>query len=175
MITNFKAKSLDDLKGRKVRITPSAASIDYNRILGTSPQSIPLTNVYDAFANKQVDAVETQFDGMEVLGLHNRAETLIVSSHTFLPAVVVVSLRTWRKLNDEQKTIVSSLAQDLQGQLLSRQLERDTAAFDAMKDSVEVVYVEPAYYEDIVAEWDMIWEPKIPILKDVRAEAKEFE
>lgn len=174
VMTNFPAKSLADLKGRRVRITPSPASVDYNRILDTAPQAIPLTNVYDAFSNKQVDAVETQLDGMYTLGLHNRADTLLMSNHTLAPSVVVVSLKTWRKLNEENKAIVASAAKELGSRLLSQQLKRDQAAYDGMKNSVTVVDVDPSYYVDIEKQWDEIWAPRIPFLKQMRAEANEF-
>ncbi|MCG8492867.1 MAG: TRAP transporter substrate-binding protein, partial [Sneathiellales bacterium] len=133
VMANFDAGSPADLAGKRVRITPSPAILEFNKIIGSAPVPIPLPGVYDAFANGQVDAMETNLDIMRVLKVEDHAETLLISNQGMFPAAVVVSMRTWKGLSENDQSQLAKLVQDYAQGVITATLEvekKSRAHFD---------------------------------------------
>ena len=62
IVSRDPVNSPDDLKGKKIRITPFEPIKDFYNLLGTAPTPMPLPAVYDALANGQVDAIDMDLE-----------------------------------------------------------------------------------------------------------------
>lgn len=173
VMANFDAASPADMKGKRVRITPSPAILDFNKIIGSAPIPIPLPGVYDAFANGQVDALETNLDIMRVLKIADHAKTLLISNQGLFPAVVLVSLRRWKTLSPEDQEVIAGLAADFGKGTITSTLEaeeKSMAYFEGL-DGLKIVHVKPDDYVELQKEWDAVWSEKVDGIAEMRAEA----
>ncbi|MDB5510693.1 MAG: twin-arginine translocation signal protein [Enterovirga sp.] len=106
--SKFPMNSLEDLKGKKVRIF-SKGQADFFNALGAEPVSIPLAEIYTALERGTVDAVVTGPESgaglrlWEVLGY--------VTDLQLGPGAgfVVVSRKTWDKLSPEFRKVVEAM------------------------------------------------------------------
>lgn len=164
--------SIEDLKGRKIRVTPFAATRDFNTILGTAPTPMPLPDVYDALSNGQVDAIEMDLELTIKLKYWELAKTVLISNQMMFPMVGIVSGRTWRDLSEaDRATITSLMSQRLDNVLdQTEEVERTFLPMLKEKEGLQVLEVDEGFYGDAVSEWNKIWTPKAPI-EAIRAEA----
>ncbi|MEX0872930.1 MAG: TRAP transporter substrate-binding protein, partial [Aquisalimonadaceae bacterium] len=79
--------SVDDLRGRKVRITPFEPTRDFHNFLGVAATPMPLPAVYDALANGQVDAIEMDVENMVKQKFHSVAPHVVLSRHMMFPMI----------------------------------------------------------------------------------------
>lgn len=166
-------KSIADLKGRKVRVTPFPATRDFNTILGTAPTPMPLPDVYDALSNGQVDAIEMDLELTIKLKYWELAKTVLISNQMMFPMVGIVSGRTWRDLSSEDRALISSLMRKHLDVVLDQteEVERTFLPMLKEKTSLEVLEVDSSFYGDALAEWEKIWLPKAPGIEALRKEA----
>jgi TRAP-type C4-dicarboxylate transport system substrate-binding protein len=172
-ITSFDAKTLQDMKGQKVRITPAPATRDWNIAVGAAPLPIPLPAVYDSFANGQVNAVDLNMGVMQLLKLDQRGKTLLLSNNYMFPGVILVSSRLWRTLSDEDKKIIQENAQELGEKIRQQAVTTEAKAKEALTASgnVKVVEVPASQLAEPTERWEKTWAPKLPQLKELRKEA----
>ncbi len=165
--------SIDDLKGRKIRVTPFPATRDFNAILGTAPTPMPLPDVYDALANGQVDAIEMDLELTVKLKYWELAKSVVISNQMIFPMVGIVSARTWRDLSADERTTVSTLMQQHLDVILDKteEIERTFLPILKEKSSLQVLEVDQAFFGTALAEWEKIWLPQAPAIPALRAEA----
>lgn len=165
--------SIDDLKGRKIRVTPFPATRDFNAILGTAPTPMPLPDVYDALANGQVDAIEMDLELTVKLKYWELAKSVVISNQMMFPMVGIVSARTWRDLSADERTTVSTLMQQHLDVILDKteEIERTFLPILKEKSSLQVLEVDQAFFGTALAEWEKIWLPQAPAIPALRAEA----
>lgn len=166
-------KSIADLKGRKIRVTPFAATRDFNSILGTAPTPMPLPDVYDALSNGQVDAIEMDLELTIKLKYWELAKTVVISNQMMFPMVGIVSGRTWKGMSGDDRKMITSLMQKHLNVVLDKteETERTFLPMLKAKPGLEVLEVSPEFYGDAVAEWDKIWLPKASGIPALRKEA----
>lgn len=164
--------SAADLKGRKIRVTPFAATRDFNTILGTAPTPMPLPDVYDALANGQVDAIEMDLELTIKLKYWELAKTVLISNQMMFPMVGIVSGRTWRDLSAEDRAAITELMGKRLDNVLDQteEVERTFLPMLKEKEGLQVLEVDQSFYGDSVTEWEKIWTPKAPV-EAIRAEA----
>lgn len=161
-----------DLEGRKVRITPSPATRDFNTALGTAPTPMPLPDVYDALSNGQVDAIEMDLELTVKLNYWELSETVMVSNQMMFPCVGIMSGRVWAEMAPEDREIIAGLMTTYLGQILNETaaLEDEMLAELQANPEVNLVMVGEDFYADAIAEWEAIWLEKGPV-EALRAEA----
>jgi TRAP-type C4-dicarboxylate transport system substrate-binding protein len=169
-------KSIADLKGRKVRVTPFPATRDFNTILGTAPTPMPLPDVYDALSNGQVDAIEMDLELTIKLKYWELAKTVLISNQMMFPMVGIVSGRTWRDLSPSDRDLVTRLMRARLDAVLDQTEEIERTFLPKLKEktSLEVLEVGQSFYGDALADWEKIWLPKAPAIPALRAEAKDL-
>ena len=95
--------SLADFKGVKVRCMEDPYILATYQALGASPVAMPFPDVYTGLQTGTVSAAEIPLNTY----IHNKyyevAKNAAVINTNYLMMPVIVSERTWKKLNDEQK------------------------------------------------------------------------
>lgn len=158
-----------DLQGKKLRITPFDPIRDFYSALNTAPTPLPLPAVYDALANRQIDAIDMDFDSILIFRFYERAEHLLISNHMMFPMVGVVSARVWSNLDEADKTQLAGLMKAQLDDVVEtfRLQERDQEAELRALD-ITITEAHRDDFADSVAAWEAIWSEKTSSLDALR-------
>lgn len=164
--------SLDDLKGKKIRITPFAPIRDFYNLLDTAPTPMPLPAVYNALANGQVDAIDMDLELIVKLKYTDHSKTVLLSNHMMFPMVGLVSARIWQGMSTEDRKLIG----DLMGKHLDSTLEdysqlESKWLADLKKTDVVVKPIDVGFFDDAIKEWESIWSRKSNSVDSLKAEA----
>ncbi|WP_226801731.1 TRAP transporter substrate-binding protein [Alkalilimnicola sp. S0819] len=174
--STFEVDSVDDLRGKKVRITPFAPTRDFHNLLGVAATPMPLPAVYDALANGQVDAIEMDVENMVKQKFTDVAPHVILSRHMMFPMVAVVSPRTWAQMSAEEQQTLQRLTREHLVSLLedNARLEKEWSQELREREGVTVVDVGPEFFGDAIEQWYDSWSKKAPALKSLQQEAASY-
>jgi TRAP-type C4-dicarboxylate transport system substrate-binding protein len=158
-----------DLQGKKLRITPFDPIRDFYTALNTAPTPLPLPAVYDALANRQIDAIDMDFDSILIFRFYERAEHLLISNHMMFPMVGVVSARVWRTLDEADQAQLAGLMKAQLDDVVEtfRLQERDQEAELRALD-ITITEADRDAFADSVAAWEAIWSEKTSSLGALR-------
>ncbi len=124
-------KNLDDLKGMRIRVPQSEASVEGFKMLGATPTPMPFGEVYLGLSKNVVAGQENPIS----LVLHNKfyevQKYLSLTNHQLFIQVLTISEKSWKKLSAEQQRILLAAAKEAQV------YQRDLAA----REEVEVLAV----------------------------------
>lgn len=170
MMSRTPVNSPADLQGKKLRITPFDPIRDFYAALNTAPTPLPLPAVYDALANRQIDAIDMDFDSILIFRFYERAEHLLISNHMMFPMVGVVSARVWRNLDAEDQALITELMKTELDQVIEtfRLQERDQEA-ELRALNIIITEADRESFADSVAAWEAIWSEKsqsLGVLRD---------
>ena len=136
---------LEDIAGLKIRVVQSPLYIDLFNTLGANAVPLPFPEVYTALEQKTVDGQENPVSVVLSNKFSEVQKHLTLTRHTYNPQIVVVSKRTWDRLDPEERTLIEGAAAE--AKVHQRQVNRDSEA-KAMQDiraaGVQVVELSPA-------------------------------
>jgi TRAP-type transport system periplasmic protein len=164
--------SLADLKGKKIRIIPSPPFSDFFTVLGMTPTPMPFREIYNALAVGQIDAIDMDFEGTADYKFYDHLSTLLVTNHDMLSSVALVSAKVWSSLTRDDQDLIRSITQshlEMMKKVIIAQ-EKDFLA-QLRRSPLKIIEVDASSFAPAVAEWDKIWLPKAPILKEMRETA----
>lgn len=102
-------KSVEDIKGLKIRTNQNPMYIKAFEILGGNPVPMPLSELYTALETKTVDAQEHPIGILYSVKLYEVQKYLSLTNHGYTPLLVVMNKDKFDKLSPElQKAIVES-------------------------------------------------------------------
>jgi len=172
ILTRGEVKTVDDLKGQKLRITPFDPILDFYNLVGAAPTPMPLPAVYDALANGQVDAIDMDVELINVLKYYEHADTLLISNHMMFPMVGLVSARVFAGLSDDDKAMISELMAKHVDSTLDAYVAKSPAWTDSLNGvGINVMTVDAEFFGPVMEDWEAIWAAKSPSLPDLRAAA----
>lgn len=172
ILTRGEVKSVEDLKGQKLRITPFDPILDFYNLVGAAPTPMPLPAVYDALANGQVDAIDMDVELINVLKYYEHADTLLISNHMMFPMVGLVSARVYAGLSDDDKTMISELMAKHVDSTLDSYVAKSPAWTESLNGvGINVMTVDAEFFGPVMGEWEAIWAAKAPSLPALRAAA----
>lgn len=172
ILTAGEVKAVGDLSGKKIRTIPLAPELDFWRMLGSAPTPMPLPAVYDAFANRQIDGMQIDFEGTWNTKYYTNAATMIASNHMMFPMIAVASARKWAKFSKEEADLIASVMKAQIDQLVASYARID-ADYLAKIRTTKVSIVEAArpFFGPAIDTWYSEWRNKAPILKKLEQEA----
>lgn len=103
---NTPIKSPADLKGKKMRIQSSKVLEEQMRALGSLPQQMAFSEVYQALQTGVVDGTENPISNLYTQKMHEVQKYLTLTDHGYLGYAVIVNKKFW-----------DSLPGDIRGQL----------------------------------------------------------
>jgi len=169
IVSRDAVQSIDDLRGRKLRITPLDPIRDFYALLGAAPIPLPIGSVYDALANGQIDAIDMDLENTWKQKYYDLSETVILSNHMMFPMVGLVSGVRWRTLDPELRTIVTELMTQHFESIAASYIEAEIQYAAELRDAgVEVRDVGPEFFGAALDEWEETWREKAPVLVSLR-------
>jgi tripartite ATP-independent transporter DctP family solute receptor len=126
-------KTLEDLKGMKIRVQESALMMGMIEALGANPTPMPYGEVYSSLQTGVVDAAENNWPSYESTGHYEVAKYFVLDEHTRVPELQIVAESVWTSLSKEDQAIIKAAA--LESALYERKLwaEREKISEDKVR------------------------------------------
>ncbi|MBR0794462.1 TRAP transporter substrate-binding protein [Bradyrhizobium jicamae] len=103
-------RSLDDLKGMRLRVQQSEQMSDMIRALGAVPVELAYGQVLAGLANGLIDGAENNWPSFVTTDHYKYAGYYSLTRHTVSPEVLVMSLKAWNSLSPEDQAIFREAA-----------------------------------------------------------------
>ncbi|MFP3125774.1 TRAP transporter substrate-binding protein [Ectobacillus funiculus] len=105
-------KSVEDLKGQKIRVQQSKINIDFMEALGANATPMPYGEVFSALQTGIIDGAENNLPSLDSANHYQEAKNLILDHHQRIPEVLLISKAAWDKLSKEDQKIIKQAAVD---------------------------------------------------------------
>ena len=119
-------KTVEDLKGLKIRVGQTAIMMDTIRALGASPTPISYAELYSALQSGVVDGAENPITAYLNNKFYEVAKYYTLDGHVFSPSIIVMSEATAKKLSPEDLKLVTEAAVEA-GQRVRKSVEKREA------------------------------------------------
>ena len=113
-VTNSKRPlaKLEDFSGLKLRVLQSPLFIDTFTALGANPVPMPFPEVYTALEQKVVDGQENPITVIVDSKFQEVQKYLSLTRHIYNPQAVIMSKKSWDKLNAAEQKIIQDAARE---------------------------------------------------------------
>ncbi|POF27857.1 TRAP transporter substrate-binding protein [Roseibium marinum] len=133
-------KSIEDLKGMKVRVMQSDIFVDMMSALGANATPMPYGEVYSSIQTGVIDGAENNWPSYESSGHYEVAGYYTLDEHLIVPEVLVMSKKSWDKLSAEDQAAVRQAAKDSVPVMRAMWQAREKASEEKVRASgVEVI------------------------------------
>jgi len=105
-------RMLGDLEGMRIRVQQSALMVDMIRALGAVPIELPYGQVETGLTAHIIDGAENNWPSYVTTNHYKAAPFYTLTEHTMSPEVLLMSLRAWQSLSDEDKMIFRAAARE---------------------------------------------------------------
>lgn len=158
MISRKPIKTLDDLKGKKIRALGLMNKA--MKMLGATPVAMPLPEVYEALERGTIDTVTgLPYHLVMAFKLQEAAKNLINPGlGCYASGGYFMNLNTWNKLPDDIKTIINKLNQEFPDVAIKMQAELHKKTTDTLLKAKCNIYSLPA---NEIAKWKAVLIPAI--------------
>ncbi|HWQ60690.1 MAG TPA: DctP family TRAP transporter solute-binding subunit [Negativicutes bacterium] len=125
-LTNSKreVKTIDEIKGLKIRTMESKVHVDTWKTLGANPVPMAFTQIYSALEQGVVDGQENPYGNVTAQKYYEVQKYLTNTGHVYNASPFLVSKKFWDTLSDKEKEIVKKAAneaRDYQRQLSDKE------------------------------------------------------
>lgn len=147
LLTNNRreVRSLDDIRGLKIRVQQNPLLVDMWAALGANPTPMAVTELYTALETGAVDGQETTAPFILGSKYHEVQDYVSVTRHNYNPQIVLIGKPFWDRLNADEQQLIIDVARETAVE--QRQISRDAqeTALDAIRaDGNTVTEIDPA-------------------------------
>jgi len=103
-------KSLEDLRGAKIRVSEAPLLMDIFKALGASPTPLPYGEIYTALQLGTIDGIEMDLSAIYVERDYEQAKYVTLTSHYPWPMVPIMNLELFNSLSEEDRDIIAEAA-----------------------------------------------------------------
>jgi tripartite ATP-independent transporter DctP family solute receptor len=150
-------KSIEDLKGLKIRMMGNPVFVDTMNSLGGNGVAMGFDQLINAMQTGVVDGAENNYPSY-ASGQHYRyAKYFSQTEHLMIPEILVFSKRVWNTLSKEDQDLIMKTAKEAQQEQRKLWYEMEEKSIKEMKDAgVEIVQVaDKKKFQDAVKPvWD---------------------
>jgi tripartite ATP-independent transporter DctP family solute receptor len=135
-------KSVEDLKGLKIRMMGNPVFVDTMNSLGGNGVSMGFDQLISAMQTGVVDGAENNYPTY-ASGQHYRyAKYFSLTEHLMIPEILVFSKRVWNTLSKDDQALIMKLAKEAQQEQRKLWYEMEEKSLKEMKEAgVEIVPV----------------------------------
>jgi tripartite ATP-independent transporter DctP family solute receptor len=103
-------RSIADIRALRIRVQQSELMSDMVKALGGEPIELPYGQVLTGLATKLIDGAENNWPSFVTTDHYKFAGYYTLTEHTMSPEVLVMSLKAWSSLSDEDRNIFRDAA-----------------------------------------------------------------
>jgi tripartite ATP-independent transporter DctP family solute receptor len=137
--TKKQIKSLEDMKGMKIRVQQSDLWIAMMQAFGANATPMPFGEVYSALQTGVVDAAENNWPSYESSRHFEVSKFYTLTEHSLTPEVLVMSKRSFEKLSADDQKIVRAAAKESVAKMRELWVAREKASEAKVRESGAVV------------------------------------
>lgn len=131
----------EDLKGLKIRVQKSPIAVEMMRTFGGSATPVDWGELYTALQSNVVDGAENNTPSVTTAFHHEVVKYYTVNEHTMCPDVIIISLATWKKLSDQERTWLRQAADEAAVYQRKLWAEQERKSLEEMKErGMEIIY-----------------------------------
>ena len=105
-------RTMADLKGLKIRVQQSQLMVDMVKALGAEPIELPYGQVLTGLATKIIDGAENNWPSFVTTDHYKYAGYYSLTEHLMAPEVLVMSVKAWDSLGEEDRKIFKEAARE---------------------------------------------------------------
>lgn len=102
--TKKRVERPEDIAGLKIRVQKSVLAVKLVEALDASPTPISWSEIYTALQSGVVDGAENNPPSFYNSNHYEVCKYYTLNEHTIIPDVLIISLHTWNKLSEQEKT-----------------------------------------------------------------------
>jgi tripartite ATP-independent transporter DctP family solute receptor len=165
-------KSLDDLKGLKIRMMGNPIFVDTMNALGGNGIAMGFDQLYNAMQTGVVDGAENN-PPTYVTGNHFQvAKYFSMTEHLIIPEIFVFSRRTWETLSKDDQALIKKVSRE--AQLEQRQLwykmeDESVAKMKAMGIEIVTFKDKKPFQDAVKPVWDKYGAKYADLVKRIQA------
>jgi TRAP-type transport system periplasmic protein len=146
-----------DLQGLKLRTPGSKTRILAFEMLGATPVTMNIGELYLALQQGTVDGQENPLANIKAFSWHEVQDYLSLSSHVYTPITLVMNGARWDALSDEHKAAVERAARTAVQQSRAFGANADATLLDELSQSMQVNEIDlDAFQKAAKPIWDEI-------------------
>ncbi len=135
---------LEDLQGKKIRITPFPAAQAWWQAAGAVPTPVQLGDVYQGLSSGLLDGVDIDLDALVGFSMQDVADYLIVTNHMSFPGVAMITESAWSKMSAEQQAAFTKVMDETLAWAAEQQIAAEAANMSLLEGEMEVIRLEGA-------------------------------
>src|SRR5699024_7264565 len=105
IMANQKAETPEEIKGLSFRVAPGPALEDWYRLIGASPESISLPEVYQSLENGVIDGLEVDLE-VAVTSNFDEVTDHVTMTNMVWPSVMMVNKDLYEGMSEEDQQII---------------------------------------------------------------------
>jgi len=107
-------RSPDDMKGEKIRVMASPVMVNTMKALGATGVPVAWAELYTALQTGVVDGAENNHPSVVAKKFYEVSKYYTLDEHMRIPDTIIMSMKLWNQLNDDQKKAVLEAGQRAQ-------------------------------------------------------------
>ncbi|MBF8741875.1 MULTISPECIES: TRAP transporter substrate-binding protein [Pseudomonas] len=152
LYTKEPVRSIDDLKGMKIRVQGNPLFIDMMNAMGGNGIAMDTGEIFSALQTGVIDGAENNPPTLLEHNHYQNAKYYTLTGHLILPEPVVMSKTTWNKLSPEQQALVRKVAREAQMEERTLWDQKSAASEEKLKAAgVEFISVDKKPFYDATA------------------------
>jgi tripartite ATP-independent transporter DctP family solute receptor len=135
-------RSIDDLKGLKIRMMGNPVFVDTMNALGGNGVAMGFDQLISAMQTGVVDGAENNYPTYAT-GQHYRyAKHFSLTGHLMIPEILVFSKRTWQTLPPDDRALITKLSKEAQQEQRKLWYEMEEKSIKQIQDAgVEIIKI----------------------------------
>jgi tripartite ATP-independent transporter DctP family solute receptor len=170
--TKKPVRSVEDLKGLKIRMMGNPLFVDTMNALGGNGVAMGMDQVYSALQTGVVDGAENNPPSYDSFGHYTIAKNYSMTEHLIIPEVLVFSKRIWDGLSKDDQELIKKLSAEAQQEQRKLWDERVAESMKKIKDAgIEVItFADKKQFQDAVKPvWDKYGAKYDALVKRIQA------
>lgn len=132
-------KTVDDMKGQKIRTVVSATQQATWEAFGALPMALDMGEVFTALQNGTVDAQENTLSSISTYKMYEAQKYLSMTYHSYTPMPFIINEKVWNELSPEQQEAVQKASEEARDEARKLNAEGEAADLKLIADKgVEV-------------------------------------
>ena len=165
-------KSLEDLKGLKIRMMGNPLFIDTMNALGGNGIGMGFDQLYNAMQTGVVDGAENNFPPFIAQNHFQVAKYFSQTEHLIIPELLVFSRKSWETLSKEDQALVAKFGKEAQKEQRVLWYKAEETSLAKMKEAgIEIVkFADKKAFQDAVKPvWDRYGTKYAELVKRIQA------
>jgi tripartite ATP-independent transporter DctP family solute receptor len=164
-------RSLDDLKGLKIRMMGNPVFVDTMNALGGNGVAMGFDQLVNAMQTGVVDGAENNYPTYAT-GQHFRyARYYSLTGHLMIPEILVFSKRTWQTLTPDDQALITKFAKEAQQEERALWYEMERKSIQQIREAgVEIIEIpdKKPFQDAVKPVWDKYGAQHAALIKRIQ-------